>query len=186
MRAFVLMPRADRFSPLRFAGAHTATPLPIKDTVHSEKLSSDFSLLDAQAIADEFGADFTAGLPSSEVAKRIEHDGPNTLRTEPGQPAWRLFTGQFRNPLVYVLVAASAITIIVWTLEGGHGWPVDALVIGVIVLLNALLGFFQESRSRQAAAALMSLTEASSALLRDGVQQRIPSTGRVRVMCCCC
>lgn len=148
--------------------------------MHSENLPRDFSLLDAQAAADEFGVAFTTGLSSSEAARRLVQEGPNTLRTEPEQPAWRLFTSQFRSPLVYVLVAAAAVTIIVWKLEGGHGWPVDALVIGVIVLLNALLGFFQESRSRQAAAALMSLTEASSAVLRDGVQQRIPSAGLVR------
>jgi Ca2+-transporting ATPase len=154
--------------------------LSIKDPMHSETPSRDFSVLDAQAIADALGVDFSTGLPSSDVAKRIEREGPNTLRTEAEQPAWRLFTAQFRNPLVHVLGAAAVITVIVWELGGGHGWPVDALVIGVIVLLNALLGFFQESRSRQAAAALMSLTEASSAVLRDGVPLRVPSAGLVR------
>jgi Ca2+-transporting ATPase len=145
-----------------------------------ETPSSDFSLLDPPAVEQELGVDVATGLSSKEAASRLERDGPNTLRAEPEPPAWRLFTDQFRSPLVNVLAGAAAVTLIVWYLEGRHGVPIDTLVIGIIVLLNALLGFFQESRSHQAAAALMSLTEASSAVLRDGVPQRIASAGLVR------
>ncbi len=145
-----------------------------------ESATPDFSLADPEDVAQQLDVDLRTGLSSSEVALRLGHDGPNALRAEPEQPAWQLFAGQFRDPLVYVLLAAASATLIVWRLEGGHGWPIDALVISVIVLLNALLGFFQESRSRQAAAALMRLTEATSAVLRDGIPLRVPSGQLVR------
>ncbi len=59
-------------------------------------------------------------------------------------PAWRHLLSQFHDPLVYLLLAAVGITLLLWGVEGASGWPIDALVIGVIVLLNALLGFLQE------------------------------------------
>ncbi len=90
-------------------------------------------------------------------------------------PAWRHLLSQFHDPLVYLLLAAVGITLLLWGVEGARGWPIDALVIGVIVLLNALLGFLQEVKSQRAAAALARLTAVTSAVLRDGVPLRVPS-----------
>ncbi|MEF9672647.1 cation-translocating P-type ATPase [Pseudomonas sp. PCH446] len=67
-----------------------------------------------------------------------------------------------------------------WLLDDSSGWPIDALVILAIILINALLGFFQESRSQRAAAALAKLTESTSAVIRDGLLARIPSSQLVK------
>ena len=120
------------------------------------------------------------GLSSAEARQRLERDGPNELRPAAPVPAWRRLLGQFQEPLVYLLLAAVLLTLLVWLLEGAQAWPVDAVVILVIVLLNALLGFLQETRSQRVAAALARLAQASSAVLRDGMPQRVPSRDLVR------
>ena len=83
-------------------------------------------------------------------------------------PTWRKILAQFRDPLIYLLLAAVAISLLAWVLGCGHGWPVDAIVISVVVLLNAVLGYVQEARAESAVAALQEVTAVTSAVLRDG------------------
>lgn len=83
-------------------------------------------------------------------------------------PTWRKILAQFRDPLIYLLLAAVAISLLAWVLGGGHSWPVDAIVISVVVLLNAVLGYVQEARAESAVAALQEVTAVTSAVLRDG------------------
>ncbi len=138
------------------------------------------SLQSAQVVAQRLGVDPMHGLSSAEARLRLERDGPNELLAETPPPAWRHLLSQFQDPLVYLLLAAVGITLTVWWLEATAGWPVDAVAILVIVLLNALLGFLQEARSQRAAAALARLTAVTSEVLRDGIRQRVPSAGLVR------
>ena len=119
------------------------------------------------------------GLTSAEARHRLERDGPNELEAEPPVPAWRHFAAQFHGPLVYLVLLAVVVTLVVWGMEGATGWPVDGVVILTIVGLNASLGFWQELRSRKAAAALAQLTAVTSAVRRDGQVVRIPSSGLV-------
>ena len=83
---------------------------------------------------------------------------------------------QFHDPLIYLLLGAIVVTFVVWEIEGQAGWPFDAIVIAVIVVLNAILGFVQEARAENAAAALAKLSEVTVSVIRDGHLQRIPST----------
>jgi Ca2+-transporting ATPase len=115
------------------------------------------------------------GLSAAEAARRLQQHGANELAVEPPVPAWKRFAAQFRDPLIYLLIVAIAISVIAWAVEGAHGWPVDALVIAVIVLLNAVLGFAQEAKASSALAALATMTQVMSSVLRDGQVQRIPS-----------
>jgi Ca2+-transporting ATPase len=126
-------------------------------------------------LADRLGVELERGLDAAEVRQRLERFGSNELRVDAAVPAWRHLLSQFHDPLVYLLLAAVGITLLLWGVEGARGWPIDALVIGVIVLLNALLGFLQEVKSQRAAAALARLTAVTSAVLRDGVPLRVPS-----------
>jgi potassium/sodium efflux P-type ATPase len=121
------------------------------------------------------GTDLDRGLTTHEAARRLLADGPNTLRSAERQPAWLRFLAHFHDPLVYLLLAAVAIAFVAWLVEGASGWPLDALVIGTIVVLNAVLGYVQEAKAADAVAALARMTAASSAVLRDGVALRLPS-----------
>ncbi len=81
----------------------------------------------------------------------------------------------FQDPLVYLLVAAAAIGLIAWFMEGRAGLPIDAIVITAIIVLNAILGYAQEIKAENAVAALTSMTAAMSSALRDGQLVRIPT-----------
>ncbi len=131
-------------------------------------------------LARQLGVDPQAGLSSDEAARRLQRDGPNELRGAPEVPAWRRLLAQFQDPLIYLLLVAVVISLVAWVLEGAHGWPVDAIVIGLIVVLNGVLGYVEEARAESAVAALSRMTEVTSAVLRDGRLQRVPSTRLVR------
>ncbi|WP_448452563.1 cation-translocating P-type ATPase [Mycolicibacterium elephantis] len=143
-------------------------------------VASDPSLRDAADVAAELGVDPAVGLTSAEAARRLREDGPNELRAKPPVPLWRKILAQFQHPLIYLLLGAVAISLIAWAAEGAVGVPIDATVIAAVVILNAALGLVQESRAETAVAALKSMTEASSTVLRDGELRTVPSHELVR------
>ncbi len=132
-------------------------------------------LVDAAMVVDQLGTDPSAGLSGAEAAARLARVGPNRLDATAPVPAWRKLLAQFVDPLVFLLLAAVAISILTWLLEGAEGVPFEAVVIAVILVANAVLGYVQEARAEQAVAALQRMAAASSTVLRDGQEQRIPS-----------
>lgn len=140
----------------------------------------DPSVIDVAEVARRMGADLAQGLASPEAARRLAANGANELCSVPSVPAWRRLAAHFDDPLVYLLLAAVAIALVAWGIEGRHGWPVDALVIAAIVVLNALLGYLQEAKAQDAVAALARMTATTSAVLRDGALRRIPGAELVR------
>ena len=120
------------------------------------------------------------GLTAPEAARRLLENGPNELRSAPGIPAWRRVLSQFQDPLIYLLMLAIAIALLAWGVEGWVGWPVDALVITLVVVLNGALGYLEEAKARDAVAALARMVEATSTVVRDGLRVRIPSKDLVR------
>ncbi len=140
----------------------------------------DPSLRDAEDVAIEVGVDPTVGLSAAEAAARLARDGPNELRAKPLVPVWRRILAQFQDPLVYLLLVAIVISLVAWLAEGAHGAPVDVIVIAIIVIANAVLGFVQESSAENAVAALAVMTAATSTVLRDGVLATVPSFELVR------
>ncbi|MWV18381.1 HAD-IC family P-type ATPase [Pseudomonas sp. L-22-4S-12] len=147
-----------------------------RETSPGAQVSTPAYLLDIERLAEQLKADIRLGLTSAEAKARLTRDGPNELVTQAAIPAWKHFLAQFQDPLVYLLLAAVAITLGIWLLGDRSDWPIDALVIVTIMLINALLGFLQEARSQRAAAALAKLTETTSAVIRDGALARIPSS----------
>jgi magnesium-transporting ATPase (P-type) len=137
--------------------------------------SHDPSLLEASQVAQNLRTDLERGLSSAEAARRLAQSGPNELRAAPPVPAWRKLLAQFRDPLVYLLLGAIGISVVAWAIEGAHGVPVDAIVIALIVVVNAVLGYLQEAKAENAVAALARMTAVTSAVLRDGRVQRVPS-----------
>ncbi|MFB0833525.1 cation-translocating P-type ATPase [Arthrobacter halodurans] len=134
----------------------------------------------ARAAAEAFGVDRATGLPPEEAARRLAEAGPNSLRSAPPTPTWRKILSQFQDPLIYLLLGAIAVSVLAWGVEGAAGVPVDAVVIAVVVALNAALGFLQENKAENAVAALQSMTAASSTVLRGGALRTVPTADVVR------
>ncbi|MDP1966360.1 MAG: cation-transporting P-type ATPase, partial [Reyranella sp.] len=140
----------------------------------------DASVMDAGAVAAALGVDVETGVSAREAARRLVQNGPNELRAAPRAPAWRLVLAQFQDPLIYLLLAAVAVALVAWWVEGRVGWPVDAMVIAAVVLLNGGIGHVQEAKAQNAVAALAKMAAATAAVLRDGKPQRVPSAELVR------
>jgi Ca2+-transporting ATPase len=140
----------------------------------------DASVMDADVVAAALGVDVETGLSAQEAASRLAQNGPNELRAAPRVPAWRRVLAQFQHPLIYLLLAAVAVALVAWWVEGRVGWPVDAIVIAAVVLLNGVIGHVQEAKAQNAVATLAKMTAATAAVLRDGKPQRLPSAELVR------
>jgi magnesium-transporting ATPase (P-type) len=130
---------------------------------------------DAHDVVRELGTDADRGLSAGEAADRLSGRGRNVLESAPPVPTWRKVLAQFQDPLIYLLLGAVAISVAAWAAEGATGWPVDAIVIAVIVVLNAVLGFVQEARAEKAVEALQEMSAACATVVRDGVQLRVPA-----------
>jgi len=109
------------------------------------------------------------GLDRLEVRHRQEHYGPNIITPERGHGPLARFLLQFHHPLIYILLAATVVTLLV---KG----PVDAAVIFGVVLANAVLGFVQESRAERAIKSLAQSLVAEATVIRSGTTQRIPAS----------
>ena len=138
-------------------------------------MPDDPSLSTADAVAAALSTDSTTGLTTPEAARRLAADGRNELRATPPRAAWRRLLSQFNDPLIYLLLAAVAIALAAWVIEGRAGWPVDAIVIAAVVLLNAVIGHAQETKALDVVAALSRVTEAGASVVRDGAVQRVAS-----------
>ncbi|MTB87049.1 cation-translocating P-type ATPase [Aeromicrobium senzhongii] len=139
----------------------------------------DASCVDAATVAERLQVDPATGLADAEAARRLEENGPNELRGKPAVPTWRKILAQFQDPLIYLLLAAVVISLVSWAIEGAEGLPVDAVVIAIVVILNAVLGYTQEARAEDAVAALGSMTAATSTVLRGGELKTVPSADLV-------
>lgn len=125
----------------------------MSEVVSSQPLV-DAWLTDAAVTVHALGTDTSTGLTSVEAAARLARVGGNELEAEPTVPGWRRLIGQFADPLVILLVAAVGISLAVWVADGAAGVPFEAIVIGLMLLANGLLGYLQEARAEQAVAAL--------------------------------
>ena len=133
----------------------------------------DPSLTEANEVAKALDVDTNTGLSSAEAQRRLEKFGPNQLASAPPVPKWKKFLAQFQDPLVYLLLAATVISLIAWFIERSHGTagevlPFDAIVIILILIVNAVLGYIQEARAEQAVEVLAQMTAPQTSVLRDG------------------
>ena len=136
-------------------------------------MSDEPWLREGVEVAAGLGTDLEAGLTSSEAAARLRRIGLNRLDPKAPVPAWRKLLTQFADPLVYLLLAAVAISLVTWAVEGADRVPFEAVVIAAILVANAVLGYVQEAKAEQAVAALQRMAAATSSVLRDGVELRI-------------
>ncbi|HSQ07591.1 MAG TPA: HAD-IC family P-type ATPase, partial [Chromatiaceae bacterium] len=128
--------------------------------------------LSAADTARTLDADPSRGLDAAGVSERLARHGENRLAEKPPRSKWLLLADQFKSLLILVLVAAAV-------LAGSIGDLKDAVVILVVVVLNALLGFWQEHRAEATLAALKKMLSPTARVRRDGGVQEIPATGLV-------
>jgi Ca2+-transporting ATPase len=121
------------------------------------------------------GTDEHQGLTDEEARSRLERYGPNELAAEKAVPAWRKFLAQFRDVLVILLLVATAISAGLWFFERDAALPYEAIAIFAVVLLNATMGYIQESRAEAAVAALRAMSAADAVVIRGGERRSIPA-----------
>jgi P-type Ca2+ transporter type 2C len=135
--------------------AETASPTP------AGELAADPAQRDGLLVVEALASDPDAGLTGAEAQRRLATSGANELEDEPRRPPWQRLLAQFANAMIIVLLVAAAITVVVGE------WR-DAAVIAAILVLNAAIGFVQESRAEEAMAALKSMTAPTARVIRDG------------------
>ena len=127
----------------------------------------------ADEVMAALGTDAQCGLSEDEARARLARHGRNELAAEKPTPAWKKFLAQFANPLVILLLVATAISAVLWLLERDSALPYEAIAIFSVVLLNALMGYIQESRAEQAVAALRRMAAAHAHVIRGGAPQSV-------------
>lgn len=128
---------------------------------------NDWHSLSVSEVLTRLRTDPEKGLNANEVKRRQERYGLNRISQARGKGPFLRFLLQFHQPLVYILIAAGCIT--AWLGE----W-VDSSVIFGVVLLNAVIGFVQESKAVSALSALSQILVSQATVIRDGEKRRVP------------
>ena len=122
----------------------------------------------------------TDGLTTAQASERREHSGPNRLELAAGRSSLAILWDQFSNVMLLMLLAVAAISAAI--AFSAQKFPKDAIAIVLIVGLNALLGYLQESQAQKALLALRQMAQPLVTLRRDGQWQRLPSEQLVHVV----
>jgi Ca2+-transporting ATPase len=117
------------------------------------------------------GTDGRRGLNEAEAQAWLKRYGKNELTAEQPIPWWRRFLAHFQDVLVILLLIATLISTGLWLYERESTLPYEAIAIFAIVLLNAVMGYIQESRAGQAVAALRQISSAHAHVIRDGAAE---------------
>ena len=130
--------------------------------------------MESQEVMDKLNRFKDRGLSQKEVIKRQRHYGKNELQSEKGPGFFRQFAAQFKDFMILTLLAAAGISFFASYAQGEMNLT-DPLIILAIVILNALLGIYQEKKAEHSLAHLRSLQTPQCQVLRDGKRQTISS-----------
>ena len=108
------------------------------------------------------------GLSASEATSRLERDGPNRLRETASRSVWLRLLDQFNDPLIYVLLVTSLVTTAI------EHYVDSAVILGVVVI-NAVVGFLQESKAERAIASLGKMLSPIATVVRNGETIEVPA-----------
>lgn len=136
-------------------------------TATIDKTSENWYNTTAEAILSKVGST-SAGLTTVEADLRLAKDGPNELRESAGISAWAILLGQFNSLIVWLLIAAGFVS-------GFVGDTIDTVAIFAIVILNTIIGYYQEFSAERSIAALKKMTAPQAKVCRDGTVILIPA-----------
>ena len=122
-----------------------------------------------QALCMECKTDAKRGISQEEAKRRLQKDGRNELPEAAPKPLWAKFLEQLCDPLIYVLLAAAAVSLLL-------GEVSDTVIILFVVLMNAAIGLVQEGKAQKALDSLKRLSSPHAIVIRDGRQMQIPAS----------
>lgn len=131
-------------------------------------MSGPWQCFAVDEIVDKLKTDQERGLDEREAAARLQKYGPNELIKTRGVPPFLMFINQFKDFMIFVLLAATIIS-------GFLGEWADAVTILIIVIVNAFLGFMQEYRAERSMEALRQLAAPQATVIREGMVREIPA-----------
>lgn len=126
----------------------------------------------AETIA-ELKTDGVRGLTAAEAGRRLALYGRNEMKAARKKTAAEAFLEQLNDPLIYVLIVAAAVSVFLGEIS-------DAVIIGAVVALNAVVGMLQEGKARKALESLKKLTSPRAVVIRDGRRTEIPAAELVK------
>lgn len=127
---------------------------------------------DIEEIIHELQTDPEQGLGQEEIVKRLKTYGPNALKPIEPKKWWVIMAGQFLDPIIYILLIATALAIF-------YGSMVEAVAILVVILLTVAIGFFMELQAVRSLESLSKMGQQETTVMRSGKILRIPTTGLV-------
>ncbi|CAN8099271.1 unnamed protein product [Discula destructiva] len=141
-------------------GNRTPSRSPIRSTAtESRDVADEFSCLTPEGAASRAKTSLTHGLTPSEALSRLRDYGPNEIPHEPPEPLWLRFLGQFKEPLILLLLASALASVLLGNVD-------DAISITFAVTIVVAVGFVQEYRSEKSIEALNSLVPNHAHLIR--------------------
>lgn len=133
----------------------------------------------ASRLITEFETDPQKGLSLSEAEKRKEQYGENRLREKKKKSALLRFLDQFKDAMILILIAAAVVSFTVVCLEKNWGDLFEPVLIILIVILNAIMGVYQEGKAEKALDALKSMSAPRARVIRDGQEKIIDASDLV-------
>ncbi len=127
-----------------------------------------FEKQNIQETINKLKSDAVKGLTDGEAFRRLQQNGRNEMKAAKKKTKIQLFLEQLKDPLIYILLIAAVVSVLLGEIS-------DAVIIGTVVLVNALVGMLQEGKARKALEALKKLTSPQTIVIRDGVRREIPA-----------
>lgn len=127
-----------------------------------------FEKQNIQETVKELKSDAVKGLTDGEAFRRLQQNGRNEMKAAKKKTKIQLFLEQLKDPLIYILLIAAVVSVLL-------GEVSDAVIIGTVVLVNALVGMLQEGKARKALEALKKLTSPQTIVIRGGIRREIPA-----------
>src|SRR4030042_874989 len=113
------------------------------------------------------------GLTEAEAAKLKQSYGENVVRLKEGDPWFFILINQFKSPLIYILIVIAAFSAL-------FGKYMDVLLIGFVIILNSVMGFFQEYKAQKTLIALRKILKPTAIVIRDGQRKEMEISQLVR------
>ncbi len=133
---------------------------------HPPAFSDNAHALTVGAVLLQLKSNAEEGLSQAEARHRLLHYGPNRIESAPAKKWWQVLLSQFKSPVVWVLVAATLVSLFF------EDW-VEAIAIALVILINALIGLIMEWQALRSLQALQKLSKTSARVIRAGHSLKI-------------